>query len=93
MRLDQFDKLDQNINKTIKFILDLKIENNRLKKEVALLKKQLETTSERGIKESNSRQENRLVTETFPGEKSETLVSQLDEVIKKMKSFTTGVEF
>ncbi len=93
MRLEQFDKLEQNIKKSVKHILDLKKENNQLRKEVEKLKQQLETTSERGIKKLNNRRIERTVRETFPKEKTETIVSQLDEVIKKMKNFTTGVEF
>ena len=93
MRLEQFDKLEQNVKKSVKYILDLKKENIQLKKEVELLKKQLETTSERGIKKLNNRNIENTVRDTFPKEKTETLVSQLDEVIKKMKNFTTGVEF
>ena len=93
MRLDQYDKLEQNIKKSVKHILDLKTENNQLRKEVELLKKQLETTSERGIKKLNNRNIENTVREAFPKEKTDTLVSQLDEVIKKMKNFTTGVEF
>ena len=93
MRLEQFDKLEQNVKKSVKYILDLIKENIQLKKEVELLKKQLETTSERGIKKLNNRNIENTVRDTFPKEKTETLVSQLDEVIKKMKNFTTGVEF
>jgi uncharacterized protein (UPF0210 family) len=93
MHIDQYDKLEQNIKKSVKHILDLKTENNRLKKEVEHLGKQLENTSEKGIKKLNKRIIENTVRETFPKEKTETLVSQLDEVIKKMKSFTTGVEF
>ena len=91
MNIDQFDKLGQNIKKSIKHILDLKLENNKLKKEVELLNKQLETRSERGIEKLNN--SNSAVRETFPKNQSETIASQLDEVLKKMRSFTTGVEF
>ena len=93
MSLDQFDKLEQNIKKSIKYIFDLKLENNKLKKEVELLKKQLETTAERGIKKLNNRNIKNTVRETFPKDKSEAIASQLDEVLKKMRNFTTGVEF
>ena len=93
MRLEQFDKLEQNVKKSVKYILDLKKENIQLKKEVEILKKQLETTSVMGIKKINNRNIEYSVRYTFPKEKTETLVSQLDEVIKKMKNFTTGVEF
>jgi len=93
MHLEQYDKLEQNINKSVKHILDLKTENNRLRKEVEQLRKQLENTSERGIKKLNNRNIENKVREAFPKEKTDTLVSQLDEVIKKMKNFTTGVEF
>ena len=37
MSLDQFDKLEQNIKKSIKYIFDLKLENNKLEKEVELI--------------------------------------------------------
>jgi predicted RNase H-like nuclease (RuvC/YqgF family) len=93
MRLDQYDKLEQNIKKSVKYILDLKSENIRLKKEVEQLRKQLDNTSERGIKKLNNRNIENTVRDTFPKEKTETIVSQLDEVLKKMKNFTTGVEF
>jgi len=93
MRLDQYDKLEQNIRKSVKYILELKSENNKLNKQVEKLKQQLETTSERGIKKLNNRSIESTVREKFPDEKTETIVSQLDEVIKKMKNFTTGVEF
>ena len=93
MRLDQYDKLEQNIRKSVKYILDLKSENNKLKKEVVKLKQQIETTSERGIKKLNNRSNGSTARAKFPDEKTETIVSQLDEVIKKMKNFTTGVEF
>ena len=86
MRLEQFDKLEHNVKKSVKYILDLK-------KEVELSKKQLETTSERGIKKLNNRNIENTVRDTFPKEKTEPIVSQLDEVLKKMKNFTTGVEF
>lgn len=93
MRLDQYDRLEQNIRKSVKYILDLKSENNKLKKEVEKLKQQLETTSERGIKKLNNSNIESTLGEKLPGKKTETIVAQLDEVIKKMKSFTTGVEF
>jgi hypothetical protein len=92
IRLDQFDKLEQNVKKSVKYVIDLKTENIRLKKEVEQLKKQLEIRSERGIKKLNSRNIDITVRDTFPKEKTEKIVSQLDEVIKKMKNFTTGVE-
>ena len=93
IKLDQFDKLEQNVKKSVKYVIDLKTENNRLKKEVEQLKKQLEITSERGIKKLNSRNIDNTVRDSFPNEKKEKIVSQLDEVIKKMRNFTTGVEF
>ena len=93
MNLEQFDKLEQNIKKSVKYILDLKAENNKLKKEVESLKNQLETTSERGIKKLNNKNTKNTVRETFPKDKTYTIASQLDEVLKKMRSFTTGVEF
>lgn len=92
MQLDQFDKLERNIKNSVKYIFDLKTENNRLKKEVEKLKEQIETTSERGKTKPNNHSENNE-REMFPKAKTERLVSQLDEVIKKMKNFTTGVEF
>ena len=92
MRLDQYDKLEQTIKKSIKYIFDLKTENNRLRKEVEKLNQQIETTSERGIKKVNNKSEI-IVGDKFPEQKTEALVSQLDEVIKKMKNFATGVEF
>ena len=93
MRLEQFDKLEHNVKKSVKYILDLKTENIRLKKEVEQIRKQLDNTSERGIKKLNNRNIENTVRDTFPKEKTETIVSQLDEVLKKMKNFTTGVEF
>ena len=55
MHFEQYDKLEQNVKKSVKHILDLKTENNRLRKEVEQLRKQLENTSERGIKKLNNR--------------------------------------
>jgi regulator of replication initiation timing len=93
MSLDQFDKLEQNIKKSIKQLFELKLENNKLRKEVELLKKKLETRSERGIEKLNNSNSDSTKRETFPKDKSEKIASQLDEVLKKMRSFTTGVEF
>lgn len=93
MNLEQFDKLGQNVKKSIKYILDLKAENNKLRKEVESLKNQLAITSERGTKKLNNKNDTNTVGEMIPKDKTEAIASQLDEVLKKMRNFSTGVEF
>ncbi|MFC2088340.1 hypothetical protein ACFLSX_01975 [Calditrichota bacterium] len=93
MQLDQFDKLEQNIKKIVDFVFKLKIENHKLKNEVESLQKQLENFSDENIQYLNKKEEIEQGKESFPIERKEYVVSQLDKILQNLKNLSTGVEF
>ncbi len=93
MRLDQFDKLDQNIKEIVDYVFKLKVENNRLKTEIDTLKKQHKSNSETGIENLVYKDETNDATDLLPQDKEKIVVSQLDNILGKLKNLSTGVEF
>ncbi len=93
MRLDQFDKLDQNIKEIVDYVFKLKVENNRLKTEIDTLKKQQKSNSETGIENLVYKDETNDATDLLPQDKEKIVVSQLDNILGKLKNLSTGVEF
>ena len=93
MRLDQFDKLELNIKEIVDYVFKLKVENHRLKTEIDNLKKQHKSASEKGIENLVYKDEINDATESFPTDKEKIVVSQLDNILNKLKNLSTGVEF
>ena len=90
MRLDQFDKLDQNIKKVVDYIFELKIENHKLKNEVESLKKQLGNSIEKGIEDLDKKKIQNIIDKMFTnvpsglGSKAKVRLNrkQLDDVLQ-----------
>lgn len=92
MQLEQFDKLEQNVKNIVDFVFKIKIENHKLKNEIASLKKQLENISNEEIKYETEKEEIENWENSFPSEKRDFAVSRLDKVLKSLKNLSKGVE-
>lgn len=93
MKLDQFDKLEQNIKEIVDYVFKLKVENYKLKQEIDIIKKKHTSTSEKGLEELVDKDEINDTAESFSTDKEKIVVSQLDNILNKLKNLSTGVEF
>ena len=93
MQLDQFDKLEQNTKEIVDYVFKLKVENYKLKQEIDIIKKKQTSTSEKGLEELVNKDEINDTAESFSTDKGKIVVSQLDNILNKLKNLSTGVEF
>lgn len=87
MRLDQFDKIDQNVKKAIDLIYRLKFENNKLRRENEQLKSQLDLLEEKTeqLKEFDGNKSTKI--------EKQKIVNELRGILNKVRSLTEGVEY